>query len=50
VLASNAEGLAGGIVETIRNGSLEKMNSAALKKASKYNAVEIMDKILADVG
>jgi glycosyltransferase involved in cell wall biosynthesis len=50
VLASNAEGLAAGIVEAIRNGSLEKMNSAALKKASKYNAVEIMDKILADVG
>ena len=50
VLASNAEGLAAGIVETVRNGSLAKMDSAALKKASKYDAVEIMDKILADVG
>lgn len=50
LLAQNAESLAIAIVEKIQQGSWKNMYEATLKKAATYNAEEIMDRILADLG
>jgi glycosyltransferase involved in cell wall biosynthesis len=50
LLAPDAESLATAIVATIQRGILGNMYVAALKKAGRYDAEEIMDRIIADLG